>query len=112
MTFKKTQLLPALTNDLVIGRGGFAAYAPSVAWPGSRAGQPEARPAVRREPTRSQNRASRLLLRPELDTVGEQIAFGMLALAGLACLAQAFGTMAELAPNWELFNAWVARLLG
>jgi hypothetical protein len=48
----------------------------------------------------------------ERETVGEQITFGLLALAGLACIAQAFGTMAELAPNWELFNAWVARLIG
>ena len=36
----------------------------------------------------------------------------LLALGGLAFIAQAFGTLAELAPNWELFNAWVARLLG
>jgi len=111
-TFKTAQPLPLLMNSFGIERGGVAAYAPALAWPGSRASQSKARPAARRNPGPEQSRLTGVLPRMERDTAGERIAFGLLALAGLACIAQAFGTMAELAPNWELFNAWVSRLVG
>ena len=105
-TFKNAQPLPLLTNSLV------AAYPPSAVWPGLRPGQRKATVSARRTVERTESRKCSVLLRGERETAGEKIAFGLLALSALACLAQAFGTMSALASNWELFNTWVARLLG
>jgi hypothetical protein len=110
--FKKAQPLPLLTDVFVIGQGVAVPYVPAAVWPRIRASQSESTPAVRREAKRAQDCASGVWLRMERDTVGEQIALGLLTLSGMGCIAQAFGTMAELSPNWELFKALAARLVG
>jgi hypothetical protein len=43
--------------------------------------------------------------------LAERVLVGALALAALAALAEAIGLMVRLAPPWEGFNTWAARIL-
>jgi hypothetical protein len=111
-TFKNFQPLPLLANDFVSGRGDVALYPPSVNWPRLHTqDRTTARPAGHAG-DQAQRFASGTVLRAAKETAGERIAFGLLGLAALAGLAQAFGTMAELASKWEQFSVWVTRFLG
>ncbi len=44
------------------------------------------------------------------ESFAEKIVFASIALCSLVTLADSFGVLAKLAPNGDLFNAWVARL--
>ena len=109
--FKKTQLLPLLTGNFITGRGEVAAFPSGVRWPNARAGRSQSAPPVRRATSRQQDRTGSIWLPVERDTALEKVAFGLLLFAAAGCIAQAFGTMIELAPHWDSFSAWVARLL-
>ena len=109
--FKKPQLLPLPTGDFITGRGGVAAFPSGVRWPNARAARSQSAPLVRPATSRQQNSARSILLPVERDTALEKVAFGLLVFAAVGCIAQAFGTMIELAPHWDSFSAWVARLL-
>ena len=109
--FKKTQLLPLPTGDFITGRGGVAAFPSGVRWPKTRAGRSQSAPSVRPAASRRQDSARSILLPVERDTALEKVAFGLLVFAAAGCIAQAFGTMIELAPHWDSFSTWIARLL-
>jgi hypothetical protein len=65
----------------------------------------------RREAARSRGKTSGLTLPAVTESLSEKIAFWAIAAAGLATIAYSFGIIATLGANWELFNAWVGRLL-
>jgi hypothetical protein len=110
-TFKKAQPLPRLT-----GAPAMARYAAPTCQAGmirpALAAPSETMAAVRRATVAAPSSARWIGLDAARDTSGEGIALGVLALAAMACIAQAFGAMGELAPNALLAGAWVARLIG
>jgi hypothetical protein len=109
--FKKPQLLPLLTGNFVTARGGIATFPSGVRWPNARAGRSQIASPVKPATSRQQDSAGSIWLPVERDTALEKLAFGLLVFAAAGCIAQAFGTMIELAPHWDSFSAWVARLL-
>jgi len=102
-TFKKTQLIPILTPEMVVA-GSQAATSVGV-WL-----QPEARPIPSH--TEHISTATRLPLERAADSGLERFFFGLLALGAAMGIGQMLAAMIELAPNWPLFDAYVARVIG
>jgi hypothetical protein len=102
-TFKQAQLLPGLTPEMIVEHGGTGAL--REVWPGT-----ESPPANRRA---TQPSVSTRLPQPCVDQSStERAFFGLLALSAAVGVGQGITLMIEMTPNWPLFNALVARLLG
>ena len=110
-TFKKTQPLPRLTGAPATGRCAAPTCRPGMIWP-ALAALAETTAAGRRATVAAPSTARWIGLDAARDSAGERIALGVLALAAMTCIAQAFGAMGELAPNAAMAGAWVASLIG
>lgn len=101
--FKQAQLLPTLTPEMTLEPGGTIAL--RGVWLGT-----ESPPANHRAPQRS---VFTRLPQPCADqSTAERALFGLLALSAAVGVGQGLALMIEMAPNWPLFYALVARLLG
>lgn len=101
--FKQTQLLPALSPEMLLARASARVW--REVWPA------EERPAPPR-PRAGRSTDRRLpLLRPD-HSPAERILMGVLGLSALICLGQAAATMLEWSGHWYALEAWVSRLIG
>jgi hypothetical protein len=102
-SFKQAQLLPGLTPEMTVELGGTVAL--RGVWPGRESPRANCRATQRSVSTR--------LPQPCADqSSAERALFGLLALGAAVGVGQGLALMIEMAPNWPLFNALVARLLG